>query len=746
MNQSVACPACRHALAENVDAGSPPTCPHCGARVLCSACGSRLEKRPDETAELFCMRCQAPATRGDSTMTDSGPPVAPSVPSLPGFEVLGELGRGGMGIVYRARQVHLDREVALKVLPPALAAQSHLMQRFRNEAAVAAKLVSANILPVFDVQEFQGAPVLIMPLVKGCDLGRIVRDRAASKEGGRPPYPHPWAQLDDAAYLAQVLPVLDQVVTAVAALHQEGVIHRDVKPSNVLIDEWGKAWLSDFGLARFEEEGVGTLTGQGMGTPGYMSPEQTAGVKDLDNRTDLFSLGVTLYQALTLDLPYGKKHVADHGPPPVAPSRRQPLLSRDFDTVILKPLERNRDDRYGSATELQDDWQRVRQGLLPRARKVGRTQRLLRTARRHPAQSVLALTAFLLIATLAAIAAHRAPDGTRSVRIETTLPGARIALVPIDPDTGEHLVDRIIRPREPSPLTLKRVPPGEYFVVAEVQGFGFHEVIRTVPAVGTPRAESLLEHQFWRENEDGTIVWPLISIVQHDKLVKAMAFFAGGSFRMGSASLPDTPPHQKDVPAFYLEPHEVTEKEFTQMADTTRPAPPLQRDDFPVASVSYDQALAYAERVGKRLPDEAEYEFAATNGGKEAFPWGDDATLLKDWTFGPVHEPSFDRTNTKTPVYGLYSNVAEWTSSKYAPYPGMPADLAARAKGSPLVRRGFDNAFVVRGGRYCVVQGTPDVKDGSPQWTPRHRFALKRDDATYSGLGFRCARSASPRY
>ena len=473
---AMACPICQHTFNPEAQCALPAQCPQCGTQVVCGACGSRLDPRPDDTAKLYCPRCEVPATRGDSAPTATGKTATSAAPSLPGFEVLGELGRGGMGIVYRARQVHLNREVALKVLPPALAGSEHLLQRFRNEATVAASLVNANILPIYDVLESHGAPVLVMPLVKGCDLGRIVRDRATRKEGGRAAEPHAWTLLDDSAYLAQVLPVLDQVVTAVAALHQKGVIHRDLKPSNVLIDEWGKAWLSDFGLARLEEEGAGTQTGQGMGTPGYMSPEQAYGVKDLDYRADLFGLGATLYEALTLELPYGKKHVQDHGPPPPYPSTLQPLVSRDFDTVVLKALERDRNDRYGSAAELQDDWQRVRQGHLPRARKIGRTQRFARLARRHPAQSAFAMTALLLIVILGGVAANRTSAdtrGLRTVRIETNDPGARIVLVPINPDTGEHVVDRIIRPKERSPVTIKHVPPGEYLVVAEIESAGF---------------------------------------------------------------------------------------------------------------------------------------------------------------------------------------------------------------------------------------------------------------------------------
>lgn len=744
MDISIVCPACQETIQQGSLVTMPSVCPSCGVRITCPDCGSRLERRSDT---LVCSRC-GPATGHGSTVLQTTAVGAPPLPAVPGFEVQGELGRGGMGIVYRARQSSLDREVALKVLPPALAGTEHLLKRFRNEARVAANLVNAHVLPVFDVLEVHGAPVLVLPLIHGCDLGRIVRDRARLRAGDKAERPHAWALLDDRAYLGQVLPVLDLLLTAVTALHREGVLHRDIKPSNVLIDEWGKPWLSDFGLARLEEEGVGTVTGQGMGTAGYMAPEQWVGVKDVDYRSDLFSLGATLYQVLTLELPYGKEYVADHGPPPVPPSARQPLLPRDYDTVILKALERNRDDRYGSAAELEGDWQRVRQGQLPRARRLGRTQRLARAARRHPVPTAFGLVAAALIAMLAGAAAMRDDTVTRAARIVTLPAGARVVLVPLDPNSGEPVADRALRPSEPSPVTVKRVPVGQYLVVAEVPKHGFHEVYRTVPAPGqrVPFPESTVAHHRWAENAEGVVELPAIIIPAAD-VTRDMAQFAGGEFTMGSPQFTFTQPHQRKVAAFYLDTTEVTNAAYRRVFNDL---PPRQRerkgDDFPATCVNFHIALEFAERVGKRLPDEAEYEFAATGAGRRAFPWGDDARKLGDWPFDPVRQPSFDVTPTEPPVYGLFSNAAEWTATVYGLYPGTAEKYVQNYRSLSPARSVFDLPHVVRGGGWSVAKGAPSIQDGARQNTPRYRMGVTPSNDDLPGLGFRCARSAKPRY
>src|SRR5262249_2093226 len=148
------------------------------------------------------------------------------------------------------------------------------------------------------------------------------------------------------------------------------------------------------------------------------------------------------------------------------------------------------------------------------------------------------------------------------------------------------------------------------------------------------------------------------------------------------------------------------------------------------------------ERIGKRLPDEAEYEFAATGGGKLKYPWGDEFRLAGEWTFGPVRQPDFDRTRTQPKVYGLYSNVAEWTTFWMYPYPSAhPLPLAANP--SPDMHALVREARVVRGGAYSVVEGSPGGEELS--WGPRFRHGITRKEA-HPGLGFRCARSARPRF
>jgi formylglycine-generating enzyme required for sulfatase activity len=693
---------------------------------------------------------------GEETVPDDRPKQPALSFEVPGFELRGELGRGGMGIVYRALQFSLNREVAIKVLPPPLAADLDRLQRFRNEAAVAASLTDSHIVPVFDILEVQGVPFLIMPLIDGTNLARVIRDRQLVREGNPPLEPHPLALGGDQAYLDRILPLLDQMVDAVAVIHKAGVLHRDIKPSNVLVDSRGNLWLSDFGLARLQETGVSTVTGAAVGTPGYASPEQAEGTQDIDFRADLFSLGATLYKALTLEMPYGQRGRGG-GQPPEAPSRRQPLLSRDFDAVLLKSLDWEREERYAGAVEFQADWLRVRSGLLPRACRIGPVNRLIRFGRRHSRQ----LTVVFAIALLAGIVglfwgrfihvpseghASSVPADTvvkRTVVVTTEPPGARVALVPLDKENGQPLPEEAIRPKSETPMEVEDVPVGQYLVVAEKAGVGFHEVFRIVPA---PKEVAFGLHGFGANKDDGRVELPSIRLWSNDDIVKQMAKFEGGFFEMGSPRFAVCLPHQCEIAGFYLDPTEVTVGQYKKLKalPTKMPQNPLPPDDYAVTFVPYDEALDFAEKVGKRLPDEAEYEFAATKGGKWAFPWGNDAERIIGWPLGAVGQPAFDCTDTDPPVYGLYSNVAEWTTSWNFPYPSAPPGAFEIERA--LIARGRPESRIVRGGPFkeaIARNPNPDPKEllKGPRW----REGVSRESA-YPGLGFRCVRSPRPRF
>jgi serine/threonine-protein kinase len=677
--------------------------------------------------------------------------------------------------------------VALKVLPSPLASDPCRLERFRHEAQLAAGLFGAHILPVYEVLEVDGVPVLVLPYIPGVDLARIIRDRLTVRQGGHLAAPHPWATLPDQDYLQQMLPLLDQLVEAVAVLHQADVLHRDIKPSNLLVDQQGHLWLADFGLARLGEESQGTLPGHGVGSPGYMSPEQASGVTAVDARSDLFSVGATLYQALTLELPYGRELVRATAAPPVSPRKRQPWLSRDFDAVLLKALEPDRNQRYRSAVELQGDWQRVRQGQLPQARRLGPVRRLARWMRRHRGQVAAGVLMAILLGLLGVLALQGpspspSPDpgpnvAYRTVHVITKPPGARVVLVPIDekgelrPEAAKHS-----NKGQRTSVTLQNVPAGKYLVVAEIPGYGFHEVYRTVPWPHEGKqGGSPFPHDSWSEQPNGTIDLEPIRIpapitIQTFQLLptlglypgllvpypitSGMALFEGGQFTMGAVGVGFAqPPLLRTVDAFYLDQTEVTVAAYFAERGLLHPA--LRREppsgSHAISYVTYDEALQFAERVGKRLPDELEYEFAATGGWgstKLQFPWGDTVQKMFTWPLGPVgpadEQAAFDRTDTEPPVYGLYSNVGEWTTSWQNPYPGV--NIREGHFPPPGIRDLFPQFRVVRGAPYSVFTA-PQIGPDPDKWKtgPCQRQAILRTDM-HPWLGFRCARSVRPRF
>lgn len=300
------------------------------------------------------------------------------------YELLEEIARGGMGVVYRARQVSLNRVVAVKMMLAGTLADESAVRRFRQEAEAAAKLDHPHIVPVFEVGEHHGQQYFSMGLVEGKSL--------AAKLLGGPLPPREAAEL------------IEQVARAVQYAHEQGVIHRDLKPANVLLDGQGRPRVTDFGLAKLaSREQSLTETGQMLGTPGYMPPEQVDG-KPVGPQADVYGLGAILYALLAGRPPFQAATPMETmlqvlSAEPVAPRTLNPSIPRDLDTIVRKSLEKWPEWRYASAAELADELQRFLTGEPIRARRRGVVEQGVRWIARQR-RSVLTAAAAAIVSAL----------------------------------------------------------------------------------------------------------------------------------------------------------------------------------------------------------------------------------------------------------------------------------------------------------------------------------------------------------
>jgi eukaryotic-like serine/threonine-protein kinase len=338
-----------------------------------------LRERPELASALDCLEALeqlAPSARIMPTLNGTSSDTAPTLGELPRdfgpYELIREIGRGGMGVVYEARQKGLDRSVAVKMILAGHLASPELVRRFQVEAKAAARLRHSNIVHIHDVGQFLGQDFFAMEYIEGQSLAQRIKQ----------------APID----VHEAVRLVATVARAVEHLHQQGIVHRDLKPSNILVDAEGQPYVTDFGLAKVFSDGPDiTATGAIAGTPCYMAPEQASPRRaEITPATDVYSLGAILYELLTGEPPFHAETAFDtlvavlSGDPPM-PRSLNPRVPRGLELICLKCLAKEPRDRYESAAALADDLDRFALGEVLAVRPPTFAQRFWSWVRRQPA-------------------------------------------------------------------------------------------------------------------------------------------------------------------------------------------------------------------------------------------------------------------------------------------------------------------------------------------------------------------------
>src|SRR5262245_44560404 len=349
-----------------------------------------VARHPERAAQIRELLPALQVLAAAGSTPASGEPATGEPSLLPGvlgdFCIVREVGRGGMGVVYEAEQLSLNRRVALKVLPFAATMDPRQLQRFHNEAKAAACLHHTNIVPVFGVGCERGVHFYAMQFIDGLSLAALLEQQRGdgSPHSDQPTtaYAAPLAPATpaaetavqaaavtvraprDAAYFRRIAEWGIQAAEAPDCAHQLGIVHRDIKPANLMVDPTGRLWVTDFGLAQVQSDSRLTMTGDLVGTLRYMSPEQALAKRVvIDHRTDIYSVGATLYELLALRPAFARtdrqellRQIAFEEPRRLRQINK--AIPAELETILLKAMEKNPQDRYATAKELADDLRR----------------------------------------------------------------------------------------------------------------------------------------------------------------------------------------------------------------------------------------------------------------------------------------------------------------------------------------------------------------------------------------------------
>jgi len=585
-----------------------------------------LADDPELAKELVSLLEQK--TEDTSFLKFDDAPVSPSIfpphHRLGDYELLHEIGRGGMGFVYMARHLPLERDVALKVLNPSLSFRQEHVDRFRREAQRLAQFKNPGIVPIFDVQSIDSVHFFAMEFVDGLDLHRelVCLRKQAGVDSHRATLP----PADSKGYFKIIAGIVRQAAGALADAHEHRITHRDIKPHNLILGRDGRLRIVDFGIARDESMGRAKDRDEPAGTIYYMSPEQAKLSRDrvVDHRTDIYSLGVVLYELLTLKRPFDGatqtdilKAIEVREPKPIR--SLNPRAPRDLAVICHTAMEKDAARRYSTAREFAADLERFLSGEAIRATPPTTYDRVRRWSRKNrigisssAVAAVAVLSGFFLREQLAA--------DPRMARLDFVLESA-----PVD--------------RAPQRLSYRTYDPieerfGEW-VDLGAPPFGEQEVLGGLIRlrVDYPGGQfSELGRHARLGGEATQILVPARGARPFS--AEGMATIPAGTLRRrvdpcvtGCSNL------GKDIPvaSFLLDRHEVTVAEYREFLQASGRAPPEHwekiRDDRsldnrPVVGVDYLGMRAFAEFHGKRLPTHAEWEWAARGAEDRRTPTG----------------------------------------------------------------------------------------------------------------------------
>ncbi|MBL8817107.1 MAG: protein kinase [Planctomyces sp.] len=717
-------------------------CPNCQQPIQIELPDERLAEAPTIDS-VECPSCHSRFSLSGGQESTLKTPVGMQIAHFEIHEILGE---GAFGTVYRAWDTQLRRFVALKV-PRQGRITRETSRQFLREAQTAAAITHTNVVAVYEIGQHEGSYYIATELIDGITLSEFLKQKKfAAKEAAE---------------------LMIKVLKGIQVFHDKGIIHRDLKPGNILLDAQQEPHISDFGLARYEAlpEITVTQSGKLVGTLLYMSPEQARGEsRSLSSRTDIYTAGVILFELLTGQRPFVSTSSRNLlfrilSDPPPSLRKLDHSIPRDLETICLKAMEKDALNRFDSAREMAENLQLFIDGKPLAIRPVSVPEKFWRLVVRHKVVSGLLAAVFVLLGFItyrlmfgSEIRIVKEPGEVimvkpeplrHPVRLTYSLSGNQVppnaiadwAILPLDTQSREPAEAEAIRIRQ-SNVANADLLPGEYLIVVNVPGFGFHEVYRTVPEDKRAEAVSPYKHGRWNVDSDGTVLLPEISIRAEPDVLAGMVAVPGGQFEMGDGE-PLRFKHLRAVDSFYVDPRETTANEFG-LFSALGPSYQWPVDDHAVC-VHWNAAVGFAEFMGKRLLKEHEFEYLARDLGKSDFPSGEESAVnsLDIWTYPNAGQPQNDQM-ASLPVFGLHSNVAEWTDSLLNPYPGDAPRTEEEYRFLNLMQ-----SRVVRGGP--VTAGPNDRSQNT--WKESVRFRMAWDVRTAdSEIGFRCGRSSRPRF